>query len=145
MSEVSSKNHKFLYAPELNVRLLDSHVSTRPTYTTHIQHIHHTHIHRPKDAVAAIRKRLTSNSKNFHIVNLTLTVRMYTCVYYPHHKPNPHRTCVSVCTTPEPHSQATPLTQPGNKAKYSVGGTQPSSLIITTMAYLCMYNVFVLC
>lgn len=28
----------------------------------------------PKDAVAAIRKRLTGNSKNFHIINLTLTV-----------------------------------------------------------------------
>ena len=41
MSEVSSKNHKFLYAPELNVRLLDSHVSTRPTYT----HTYTTHIH----------------------------------------------------------------------------------------------------
>ena len=30
----------------------------------------------PKDAVAAIRKRLTGSSKNFHIINLTLTVRM---------------------------------------------------------------------
>ena len=29
---------------------------------------------RPKDAVAAIRKRLTGNTKNFHIINLTLTV-----------------------------------------------------------------------
>ena len=29
----------------------------------------------PKDAVAAFRKRLTGNAKNFHIVNLTLTVR----------------------------------------------------------------------
>ena len=28
----------------------------------------------PKDAVAAIRKRLTGSSKNFHIINLTLTV-----------------------------------------------------------------------
>ncbi len=28
----------------------------------------------PKEAVAAIRKRLTGNSKNFHIINLTLTV-----------------------------------------------------------------------
>jgi hypothetical protein len=28
-----------------------------------------------KDAVAAIRKRLTGSSKNFHIINLTLTVR----------------------------------------------------------------------
>lgn len=28
----------------------------------------------PKDAVAAIRKRLTSSYKNFHIINLTLTV-----------------------------------------------------------------------
>ena len=27
-----------------------------------------------KDAVAAIRKRLTGSSKNFHIINLTLTV-----------------------------------------------------------------------
>ena len=29
---------------------------------------------RPKDAAAAIRKRLTHNTKNFHIINLTLTV-----------------------------------------------------------------------
>ena len=29
---------------------------------------------RPKDTVAAMRKRFTSNTKNFHIVNLTLTV-----------------------------------------------------------------------
>ena len=29
---------------------------------------------RPKDAAAAIRKRLTGNTKNFHIINLTLTV-----------------------------------------------------------------------
>ena len=29
----------------------------------------------PKDSVAAIRKRLTGSSKNFHIINLTLTVR----------------------------------------------------------------------
>ena len=28
----------------------------------------------PKDAVSAIRKRLTGSSKNFHIINLTLTV-----------------------------------------------------------------------
>jgi len=35
MSEISSKNHKFLYAPQLDVRLLDSHV-----HATHIQHIH---------------------------------------------------------------------------------------------------------
>ncbi|XP_064406991.1 TOM1-like protein 2 [Halichondria panicea] len=33
----------------------------------------------PKEAVAAIRKRLTGNSKNFHIINLTLTV-LETCV-----------------------------------------------------------------
>lgn len=33
----------------------------------------------PKDAVAAIRKRLTGSSKNFHIINLTLTV-LETCV-----------------------------------------------------------------
>ena len=32
------------------------------------------HFPRPKDAVAAIRKRLTGNTKNFHIINLTLTV-----------------------------------------------------------------------
>ena len=32
--------------------------------------------YRPKDAVAAIRKRLTGSSKNFHIINLTLTVRV---------------------------------------------------------------------
>lgn len=29
---------------------------------------------RPKDAMAAIRKRLTSSTKNFHVINLTLTV-----------------------------------------------------------------------
>ena len=28
----------------------------------------------PKDAVVSIRKRLTGSSKNFHIINLTLTV-----------------------------------------------------------------------
>ena len=30
----------------------------------------------PKDAVAAIRKRFTGSAKNFHIINLTLTVRL---------------------------------------------------------------------
>lgn len=33
----------------------------------------------PKEAVAAIRRRLTGNAKNFHIINLTLTV-LETCV-----------------------------------------------------------------
>ena len=32
------------------------------------------HICRAKEAVAAIRKRLTGSTKNFHIINLTLTV-----------------------------------------------------------------------
>ena len=28
----------------------------------------------PKDAIAALRKRITSNLKNFHVINLSLTV-----------------------------------------------------------------------
>jgi len=44
-------------------------------FIAHLLTYTHTHTHRPKDAVAAIRKRLTGNSKNFHIINLTLTVR----------------------------------------------------------------------
>jgi len=35
---------------------------------------------RPKDAVAALRKRITSNLKNFHVINLSLTVSMI--IYY---------------------------------------------------------------
>ena len=34
----------------------------------------HLLFYRPKDAVAAVRKRLTGSTKNFHIINLTLTV-----------------------------------------------------------------------
>ena len=32
------------------------------------------HFVSPKDAIAALRKRITSNLKNFHVINLSLTV-----------------------------------------------------------------------
>ncbi len=38
-------------------------------------------LYRPKEAVAAIRKRFTASARNYHIINLTLTVSKitYTC------------------------------------------------------------------
>lgn len=54
----------------------------------------------PKDAVAAIRKRLTGSYKNFHIINLTLTVSVILV--------SPLCMCMDmVCTMPafmHPHS-----------------------------------------
>lgn len=40
--------------------------------------------HRPKEAMAAIRKRLTGNTKNFHIINLTLTVSIRVALVHLH-------------------------------------------------------------
>ena len=42
-------------------------------------------VHSPKDAVAAIRKRLTGSMKNFHIINLTLTVSIMILSPSPDH------------------------------------------------------------
>lgn len=36
-------------------------------------------VHRPKDSVAALKKRFSGAGKNFHVINLTLTV-LETCV-----------------------------------------------------------------
>lgn len=50
----------------------------------------------PKDAVAAIRKRLTGSYKNFHIINLTITVSgQYTSCY--------SGPAVRDCTRTSPH------------------------------------------